>query len=340
MAKLSDYFGPSQVAGYVTTGANFLSQYFANQANIGLAERANQWSIDQWNRENQYNLPSNQVQRLQDAGINPGILYGQGGLMNESAPSPSVTPGSGVRPYIMDPLAMAQVGLIDAQKDKAEAEATGIMSELPEKLRQYEQQRKESDARISELNQTVNNLQQQLLNMQEDQRYTAEKRISESFYRTLSLRQFEETCRKNTAEINKMGKEMELMDKQGKKLVAETADVQAATNLKVQEYKYLAAANSYRLLGLQLDNKLKGLTAVLYGDQHTLNLDQHRLNGLQEKLLGFDVTNGRVVANRNAQWLNDTSAPGLNGFMTRSLDGLVGAMQMLLQPLHGIISIK
>ena len=42
-----------------------------NEANQQLAERQNQWNIDQWNRENEYNSPSAQVQRLQQAGLNP-----------------------------------------------------------------------------------------------------------------------------------------------------------------------------------------------------------------------------------------------------------------------------
>ena len=43
-----------------------------------LAESQNQWNLDQWNRENAYNDPSLQAQRLRAAGINP--LYGNGNV--------------------------------------------------------------------------------------------------------------------------------------------------------------------------------------------------------------------------------------------------------------------
>ena len=42
-----------------------------NATNQQLAQQQNQWNIDQWNRENAYNDPSAQKQRMIDAGLNP-----------------------------------------------------------------------------------------------------------------------------------------------------------------------------------------------------------------------------------------------------------------------------
>ena len=42
-----------------------------NATNQQLAQEQNQWNIDQWNRENAYNDPSAQKQRMIDAGLNP-----------------------------------------------------------------------------------------------------------------------------------------------------------------------------------------------------------------------------------------------------------------------------
>ena len=39
--------------------------------NLQLAEKQNQWNVEQWNRENAYNSPAKQVERLVEAGINP-----------------------------------------------------------------------------------------------------------------------------------------------------------------------------------------------------------------------------------------------------------------------------
>lgn len=44
-----------------------------NEANLRLAQMQNEWNLAQWNRENAYNSPYQQVQRLRAAGINPAI---------------------------------------------------------------------------------------------------------------------------------------------------------------------------------------------------------------------------------------------------------------------------
>lgn len=63
----------------------------ARAFNKAMAEQANQWSIDQWNRENQYNAPEAMRQRLRDAGVNADLFYG-GNAQNTASASPSVTP--------------------------------------------------------------------------------------------------------------------------------------------------------------------------------------------------------------------------------------------------------
>ncbi|WP_139366091.1 hypothetical protein [Elizabethkingia meningoseptica] len=40
-----------------------------------------------WNRNNEYNTPLAQMQRLKDAGLNPNLMYGQGTTGNSSAPA-------------------------------------------------------------------------------------------------------------------------------------------------------------------------------------------------------------------------------------------------------------
>lgn len=40
--------------------------------------RANQYNIEAWNRQNAYNDPSSQMERLRKAGLNPNMIYGTG----------------------------------------------------------------------------------------------------------------------------------------------------------------------------------------------------------------------------------------------------------------------
>ena len=59
--------------------------------NKSMAELANRWSIEQWNRENSYNTPANVMARLRAGGVNPDLFYGNSG-QNLAAASPNVTP--------------------------------------------------------------------------------------------------------------------------------------------------------------------------------------------------------------------------------------------------------
>lgn len=83
-------------------------RFQAEQAQLGRdwqeeqLAKTNQWSLDQWNRENEYNLPINQASRLLQAGINPALaMQGNGSIgMAGSAPtskdagSPAVASGT------------------------------------------------------------------------------------------------------------------------------------------------------------------------------------------------------------------------------------------------------
>lgn len=53
-------------------------QLLANRANRKLAEYQYSKDIEMWNRTNEYNSPTSQMSRLEEAGLNPNMLYGSG----------------------------------------------------------------------------------------------------------------------------------------------------------------------------------------------------------------------------------------------------------------------
>lgn len=69
----------------------------ARAFNKAMAEYSNQWSLEQWNRENAYNSPAAVRKRLSEGGVNADLFYGQG-AQNLASSSPSVTPVSAAVP--------------------------------------------------------------------------------------------------------------------------------------------------------------------------------------------------------------------------------------------------
>lgn len=74
--------GLSAVTGLIgqnqTNKTNIRLQREQNEWNAQQAAKANQWNLEQWQREAEYNSAKAQMQRLEEAGLNPNLMYGQG----------------------------------------------------------------------------------------------------------------------------------------------------------------------------------------------------------------------------------------------------------------------
>lgn len=66
------------------------------QNNFNKQQAATSWkrAVDMWNRQNVYNSPKEQMNRLLQANLNPNLMYGQGSVGNaSSSPSPDTPRG-------------------------------------------------------------------------------------------------------------------------------------------------------------------------------------------------------------------------------------------------------
>ena len=115
----------SWIGQAITTGVDFLGGLISNNAskknaerairaqqeenqknrdyNLMLAQQQNAWNVEQWERENEYNTPANQMARMKEAGINPDLAVG-GGAQSLSAASPQMTAGAPSTPADMSAL--------------------------------------------------------------------------------------------------------------------------------------------------------------------------------------------------------------------------------------------
>lgn len=80
----------SSLIGGLTSLFGSKSQFNEQQKLINLQYQKN---LEQWNRENEYNAPKAQMERLRDAGLNPNLVYGNG---NNTAGTAASSPSYGL----------------------------------------------------------------------------------------------------------------------------------------------------------------------------------------------------------------------------------------------------
>ena len=67
----------SNMAGsFVSAGSGLLGSLIAGAYNRKRQRESQSWAESMWNKQNDYNLPKNQMIRLQEAGINPNLAFG------------------------------------------------------------------------------------------------------------------------------------------------------------------------------------------------------------------------------------------------------------------------
>lgn len=90
-------------------------------------ERQKEDEIAFWKMQNEYDLPSAQLQRMKDAGLNPLLAYGQGGSVAASSgqlnlPSPMSSQPARSDFHTNFGIAMQQAYLLNAQRENIEAD--------------------------------------------------------------------------------------------------------------------------------------------------------------------------------------------------------------------------
>lgn len=133
-------------ASLIDAGASFIGGLFgssaqesANRTNIMLQREAQAWNESMWQKQNEYNTPAAQIQRMREAGLNPALMYTQGNVGNaESVKS--------VSPAQVQPVTGLSQGIASA----GDAIADGII-----KMEQVKQMRAQTRMLQAKADQTV-----------------------------------------------------------------------------------------------------------------------------------------------------------------------------------------
>lgn len=157
-----------------------------NAANAALAKAQNDFNLDMWNRSNEYNTTSAQMERWRDAGLNPNSFTGtpyeaapiqSADLANQVAPDLSALRdvGPAIQRGLDQGLAFLQLDLakkktsaeiqnLDVQNETLRAQSKDLLKSVGLKDSVIEKNKAEVDyitARLGEVEATINNLNAQ-----------------------------------------------------------------------------------------------------------------------------------------------------------------------------------
>lgn len=144
----------SPIANAISGAQNYKNQrklmWLQSDLNQQAAEWQNQTNIANWQMQNEYNTPANQMQRLIDAGLNPNLMYGNGsaatgnadnvqgasagstGLghsaININTADAAVAMSNIVRNMQQGELMQSQIDMQRAQQRQADAQTASIMA--------------------------------------------------------------------------------------------------------------------------------------------------------------------------------------------------------------------
>lgn len=256
--------GTSLIGSY-QSGKNIDKQIAAQQEenrknreyNLMLANLQNQWNVEQWERENEYNDPSAQMSRYVKAGLNPDLIYGQG-ASSVSARSPELTAGAPSSPVDMSALGqkptIGQAATMALQNMATAAQARKTIAESEKTVEETEGQRSTNKILASDaaFRDALNKGQLDLQGLQIDLTYSQRNLTDEQVLKTREeTKQIQQTVSKLQAEINALGVQIELMDAQrlreimSSKVMAETL---APTISKLQAEAGLSRAQAKRIV--------------------------------------------------------------------------------------------
>lgn len=223
---------PLVAAGLISGAASALGSVFGsifghkstkdtNQANMELAKYKYEKDLEMWNRQNEYNTPSAQMQRYAQAGLNPNLVYDQGNNGNaSSAPSFDVPEMKAYTDYGDLGFGRAAGNILQSYQ-------------LANQEKQIQSQKEVNDATIIEKNANALKIQQErLLTM--EKAYGERKRngfIDEQL--ETQIREARKRIENLQSEIDTRSKQREVMDSQiGLNESTKAVNEQKVENLK------------------------------------------------------------------------------------------------------------
>nr|QJB19105.1 MAG: DNA pilot protein [Microvirus sp.] len=108
----------------MSSGGNIISTAMANRSNKELAQYAYSKDLEMWEKNNLYNAPTQQMERLRAAGLNPNLVYGNGTVTGNTSGQTPQFKAPDIKSAKIDPIQLTQfqdLKLREAQTSNTQA---------------------------------------------------------------------------------------------------------------------------------------------------------------------------------------------------------------------------
>jgi hypothetical protein len=285
-------------------GINAVSTGTMHRANRRQAEKMFQWEVDtareNWRRQNEYNSPLQQMQRLKEAGLNPNLVYGNGAVaQGGSIASSSASAPPGQAPQF--DLGGIVSGYLDAESKKVQ------IDNAKEVQKNLATERLLKEAQIGKINQDViNNV------------WDLERRKGLAPYQLTSLRT---SIDQQLANIQNTNARTDLTKTQ-------IPQVEAQTNMIIDSNARAAQMQPYNIRKIVQDTAFQ-LQNTLQKEYQNKNLNQFQLLQIKRQIELIDknmknidsIINFRDLQAELQKMVNAGQDPRIIGDMFKGLVG-------------------
>lgn len=308
-----------------------------------------QWIEQMYERNNSYNSPAAQMQRLKDAGLNPDLMYSRGDVGNATAPeapAQAPTPRFNVIPtntYGQTAQIAADAGLKAAQARLAESESRKADTEESLLTADYllRKARTESDIelnnstiyvnhelgqlnhaeaevaakKLQEIDVSMAEARERINTMKSQQHEIDEKIVQMKFDRYLRSQEFELLCKKTYQEMKESNSRIALNAAEVQDMMA----TQLARVMNLNASTYMQKKQGM-LAGEQTMTELYRQTGIDISNQHAkFNFDQAKDWDNTERMTNVATTWINSVSFAVGQFAGATTSLQKGGFLGKSM---------------------
>lgn len=284
--------------------------------NLMLAQQQNQWNQEQWERENEFNTPANQIKRMKEAQLSPDMVYGNGAAQSIAASSPQMTSGASSNPVDMSALGQKMTLGQAIQQTLSNEMMQAQIDNIKQKTKSEQQNTSilESDARFRDaINQgtiNLNNLEIDLgnskISLNSEQANVFRKQCAKLEQETKNLDAEYDKIRASIANIDSDTASRMLHDAlDSAKVEAEIKKLASSIDVDLATAKRITTLLTYEKLGLQAQ------TAESWANVSIKGAEQVQIEATTESIR-YDLSSAK-------KWIDIERGTGVYGKIMQGL---------------------